>query len=172
MHYNVIVTADVSQSVANPGTLDAQSELKMLLSNIFKSDFKIVSEGTLSSKRDGRITLVYRGSNNRENKISFSKKEPGLIALTRGETIFQDAVTVFLEEGTRRRCITKTPGGEHIEYTVLTLKVENKLLRSGKLVLEYAIEVCGVRAEASRMVITVIHDDFEEKLPEGLAKKH
>ncbi len=171
MHYNVIVTADVKQSVANAGALDAPSEVKKLLSEMFSSNTKIVSEGTLSSSRNGRINLIFKGSLHRENKISFSKKEPDLIALTRGETILQEAVTVFLEEGTRRRCIGKGIDGEHIEFTVRTMKVENRLLKSGKMILEYAIDVCGVCAEMTRMSISVIRNDFEENLPEGLAKK-
>ncbi len=170
MHYNVIVTAEVRQSVANANSIDATAELKKLLSDVFTSNLKIVSEGTLSSKRDGRINLLFRGAEHRENKISFSKKEPGLIALTRGETLFQEAVTIFLEEGTRRRCIGKDPSGGHMEYTVRTMKVDNKLLKSGKLTLEYAIDVCGICAELTRMNISVVHDDFGENLPESLAK--
>ncbi len=168
MHYNVIVTAEIRQSVANAHLLDAPSEVKKLLNDMFTSELKIVSEGTLSSKRDGRITLRYKSSENRENIISFSKKEPGLIALTRGEDIFREAVTVFLEEGARRRCIGKGPRGEHMEYTVRTSRVENKLLKSGKLVLEYAIDVCGVCAESTKMSITVIHDTSEKNLSEDL----
>ncbi len=170
MHYNVIVTAEISQSVANASAFDAPSEIKDLLSELFQSNLKIVSDGTLSSKRDGRITLTFKGSHRRENRISFSKKEPSLIALTRGETMLQEAVTVFLEEGTRRRCIGKGPGGEHLEYTVRTSRVENKLLKSGKLVLEYAIDVCGVCAESTKMSITVIHDKSEEICPKDLKK--
>lgn len=161
MHYKVIVTAQVRQSVANANLLDAPSEIKNLLSEIFTSELKIVSEGTLSSKRDGRITLRYKSTNDRESIISFSKKEPGLVALTRGDNSLGQSVTVFLEEGTRRRCIGKGPGDEHIEYTVRALRVDNRLLKSGKLTLEYAIDVCGVCAENTKMTIAVTHDTSE-----------
>ncbi|MGM9643332.1 MAG: DUF1934 family protein [Eubacteriales bacterium] len=168
MHYNVIVAAEIRQYVANANMLDAPSEIKKLLADAFTSEFKIVSEGTLSSKRDGRITLRYKSTNGCETVISFSKKEPGLIALTRGDNSLGQSVTVFLEEGTRRRCIGKGPQGEHMEYTVRALRVDNRLLKSGKLVLEYAIDVCGVCAENTRMTVSVTHDKSENICPKDL----
>ena len=49
-----------------------------------------------------------------------------------------------------------------MEFSVTTQKVENKLLKSGKLKLEYMIDICGVRAEISRLSLTVTHDKIKE----------
>lgn len=162
MHYNVIVTAEIKQLLANPASFDMPQGVKNLLSDLLASKVKVVSEGTLRSSKDGRITLTFNSANGHENTISFSKAEPNLIALCRGEKLFQDAVTIFLEEGKRHRCISSGKDGEHVEFTVRTSKVDNRLLKSGKLNLEYSIDVCGVRAESSQMNITVVHDTSEK----------
>lgn len=161
MHYNVIVTAEIRQSLATPASLDMPTGVKALLNNIFGSKIKVISEGVLRSSRDGRIILSFKAANGRDNTISFSKSEPNLIALCRGDTGFQEAVTVFLEEGKRHRCVGNNKDGEHVEFTVRTSKVDNRLLKSGKLNLEYSIDVCGVCAESSQMNITVVHDTSE-----------
>ena len=95
-------------------------------------------------------------------KISFSKKDPGLIAISKKELLFMNSSTVFLEQGTRRRCVGKSPVGDHLEFTVVTDRVDNRLLKSGKLILDYAVEVCGVRAENTAITLTVVHDKSEE----------
>lgn len=162
MHYNVIVTAEIKQSLANPASFDMPQGVKNLLSDLLASKVKVISEGTLRSSKDGRITLTFNSANGRENTISFSKSEPNLIALCRGENTFQDSVTIFLEEGKRHRCVGNGKNGEHVEFTVRTSKVDNRLLKSGKLNLEYSIDVCGVCAESSQMNITVVHDTSEK----------
>lgn len=159
MHYNVIVTAEIKQDLADP---TSQSVERRLLTAIFGSKTKIISEGTLSSSRDGRINLSFKSENGRKDLISFSKAEPELIALCRGDNVFHNPVTLFLEEGKRHRCVCKGKNGEHIEFTVKTFKVDNRLLKSGKLNLDYSIDVCGVRVETSQMTITVVHDTSEK----------
>lgn len=150
------------QSLANPANIDISSNVGKLLSDIFANQIKIVSEGVLRSSRDGRIILTFMGEESKEIRISFSKKDPGLIALTRSDKIFKNSSTIFLEEGTRRRCVGKSLTGDHLEFTVLTDKVDNRLLKSGRLILDYSIEVCGVRAENSYLNLTVVHDQTEE----------
>ena len=108
MHYDVIVNAEIKQDVFKPGNATAAEKL---LSTIFGSSTKVISEGTLSSGKNGRITLKFKTTNDRENEISFSKSEPNLISFRRGETTFQEPVVVFLEEGKRHRCISKGAGG-------------------------------------------------------------
>ena len=159
MHYDVIVNAEIRQDVFKPGN-DTVAE--KLLSTMFGSSTKVISEGTLSSGKNGRITLKFNSTNNRENEISFSKSEPNLISFRRGETTFQEPVVVFLEEGKRHRCISKGAGGERIEFTTKTDTLENRLLKSGKMTLEYSIEVCGVRVEYTKMKLSVVHDKSKE----------
>ena len=90
--------------------------------------------------------------------ISFSKSEPSLIAVTRGETLFENAMTVYLEEGVRHRSVSYDIRGERIEVTVVAGKVDNRLLKSGKLNLEYSVYVCGVCAESTEMNISIVRD--------------
>ena len=158
MHYDVIVTAEIKQNVFKPSE---NGIAERLLSTIFGSSTKVTSLGTLSSGKDGRITLKFTSTNGRENEISFSRSEPGLISFRRGETSFQDPVTVFLEEGKRHRCITKGAGGERVEFTTRTEILENRLLKSGKMTIEYSIEVCGVQVEHTSMRLSAVHDKTE-----------
>ena len=159
MNYDVTISAEIKQTLTNASTLDAPQELKKLLSSAaaFTSQVSVFSEGKLKSTRDGRIKLIFKSTNGRSNEISFERNDPSLILLCRGECDIQEKVTVFLEEGKRRRCVAKGPGGERIEYIVYAGKVDNRLLKSGKLTLEYVIEVCGIRAEATKMELTVNH---------------
>lgn len=161
MQYNVIVTAEISRSIIKPHSIDVSTSVGKLLSDIFANQIEIVSQGILKSSRDGRIILTFNGEDGQEMKISFSKKDPGLIAISKKEPLFMNSSTVFLEQGTRRRCVGKSIAGDHIEFTVVTDKVDNRLLKSGKLNLDYAVEVCGVRAENSNLILTVIHDKSE-----------
>lgn len=159
MHYDVIVTAEMNQDVFKPGN---DTAAQRFLSKIFGSSTKIISEGTLASGKDGRITLKFKSTNDRENEISFSKSEPSLVTFRRGETSFQEPVTVFLEEGKRHRCISKAANGERVEFTTRTDVLENRLLKSGKMTLEYSIEVCGVRVEYTNIRLSVVHDKSKE----------
>ena len=159
MHYDVIVNAEIKQDVFKPGNATAAEKL---LSTIFGSSTKVISEGTLSSGKNGRITLKFNTTNDRENEISFSKSEPNLISFRRGETTFQDPVTVFLEEGKRHRCISRSEKGERVEFTTKTELLENRLLKSGKMSINYSIEVCGVRVEHTSIKLSVVHDKSKE----------
>ena len=158
MHYDVIVTADIKQQhAAHPG-LDFPTEIKKLFHELLSSSTRTTSEGILKSRKNGRIELSYKSEDGREMTISFMKNEPSLIALTRGETLFENAVTIYLEEGQRHRSISSDMRGERIEVTVLAGKVDNRLLKSGKLNLEYSVYVCGVCAEITEMNISIVRD--------------
>ena len=159
MHYDVIVNAEIKQDVFKPGN-DTAAE--RFLSTIFGSSTKVTSVGTLSSDKSGRITLKFKSANDRDNEISFSKSEPHLISFRRGETTFQEPVTVFLESGKRHRCISKAANGERVEFSTRTDLLENRLLKSGKMNLEYSIEVCGVSVEHTSIKLSVIHDKSKE----------
>ena len=163
MHYDVIVTADIRQQHANPAPVEMPSEIKNLFRELLSTSTRMTSEGTLRSRKNGRIELIYRDEGGREMTISFMKSEPTLIALTRGETLFENATTVYLEEGQRHRSISYDLRGERIEVTVVATKVDNRLLKSGKLNLEYSVYVCGVCAEVTEMNIVIVRDTDTEK---------
>ena len=158
MHYNVIVTANIKQQHANHAPVDMPSEIKNLFRELLNSSTGLTSEGTLRSRKNGRIELSYRADDGREMTISFVKNEPSLVALTRGESLFENAVTIYLEEGRRHRSISYDLRGDRLEVTVLASKVDNRLLKSGKMNLSYEVYVCGVCAEITEMNISIVRD--------------
>ena len=162
MQYDVIVKAEISRSTPTNAIPDLTSQMGALLAEIFSKQMTILSEGVLRSTKDGRIVLSFKSEGDREINISFSKKDPELIALRQPGAGPDGYSTIFLEENTKRKCIGKDPMGNKMEFSVSTKTVENKLLKSGKLKLEYMIDVCGVRAEISRMSLTVTHDKTKE----------
>ena len=162
MQYDVIVKAEISRSTPTNALPDMTSQVGALLAEIFSKQTTILSEGILRSTRDSRIVLDFKVEGNREITVSFSKKDPELIALRQPGVGPDGYSTVFLEEGPKRKCIGKDPRGNRIEFSVTTQKVENKLLKSGKLKLEYMIDICGVRAEISKISLTVTHDKSKE----------
>ncbi len=161
MQYNVIVKAEMSRALPKNAAIDISTPMGMLVSEIFAKKTTIISEGVLRSGKNGRIILSFNGEDDGEIRISFSKKEPALVALERGDMIGAPSV-LFLEKGIRRRCIGKAPDGSKLEFTVLTSTLENNLLKSGKMTIDYAVEICGVRAENSHISLNVIHDKSEE----------
>ena len=162
MQYDVIVKAEISHSTPTNAIPDLTSQMGALLAEIFSKQMTILSEGVLRSTKDGRIVLSFKSEGDREINISFSKKDPELIALRQPGAGPDGYSTIFLEENTKRKCIGKDPMGNKMEFSVSTKTVENKLLKSGKLKLEYMIDICGVRAEISRMSLTVTHDKTKE----------
>ena len=133
-------------------------EIKNLFRELLTSGSKITSLGTLKSRKNGRVELSYRSDSGREIIISFLKNDPSLIALTRGETIFENAVTIYLEEGVRHNSVSFDMRGEKSEITVLAQRVDNRLLKSGKLKLEYSVYICGVCAEINEINISIVRD--------------
>ena len=162
MQYDVIVKAEISRSTPTNAIPDLTSQMGAILAEIFSKQMTILSEGVLRSTKDGRIVLSFKSEGDREINISFSKKDPELIALRQPGAGPDGYSTIFLEENTKRKCIGKDPMGNKMEFSVSTKTVENKLLKSGKLKLEYMIDICGVRAEISRMSLTVTHDKTKE----------
>lgn len=162
MQYDVIVKAEISRSTPTQALPDMTSQIGALLAEIFSKQITILSEGVLRSTRVGRIVLNFKVEGDREITVSFSKKDPGLISLKQPGAGPDGYSTIFLEEDTKRKCIGKDPRGNRMEFSVTTQKVENKLLKSGKLKLEYMIDICGVRAEISRLSLTVTHDKIKE----------
>ena len=158
MHYNVIVTAEIKQQHVNHAPAQIPSEIKNLFRELLTSSTRMTSEGVLRSRKNGRIELTYKSDDGRDMTISFMKSEPALIALTRGETLFENAVTIYLEKGQRHRSISYDLRGERMEVTVVATKVDNRLLKSGKLNLAYSVYVCGVCAETTEMNVSIVRD--------------
>ena len=58
------------------------------------------------------------------------------------------------EEGKRHYCVYNTPYSD-FEVCVRAVHVENDLLREGRMVLDYVVEIHGAQAEHCKMTIAV-----------------
>lgn len=156
MQYDVIVRADISRSISQLPTIEMPAQLSAIVSELLADKTKLLSEGVLRSEKGGRIALCFKGDNRKNIKISFSKKDASLVALEGDDTLGMPAV-FFLEQGVRHRSVCKAPDGSKIEFTVLTHKLDNNLLRSGRMTIDYSVDICGVRAESTHISLSVTH---------------
>lgn len=99
--------------------------------------------------------------------VSFDRSAPEIVTLKRKHANLSSAVLdlivnmqsppiVFvLERGRRHVCVCGKPGGGSTEFTVRTFRIENSLLRRGVMLLDYSVEIHGVRVEKTHMVIKI-----------------
>ncbi len=116
---------------------------------------EMLMEGRLITGKE-RVELVYAeseltGMEGSVTTIGFSRAEPMLVSMMR--TGIVNTAMVF-EAGRRHICLYNTPFSQ-FEICVHTVKVENRLLRDGFLLLDYLIEVHGARAERCKMTVTL-----------------
>ncbi len=130
------------------------------------SQSELVTGGEL--KRDGdSIVLSWRefdGWNMTIMSIAFDPADPATVSLGRQEvTPFavvmealsgkrQPELCLVLERGRRHICLLDTQGDLR-EVAVRTFKLENSLLRRGAMLLDYSVEIHGLRAERTRIQI-------------------
>lgn len=96
--------------------------------------------------------------------IAFDPADPATVSLGRQEvTPFavvmealsgkrQPELCLVLERGRRHICLLDTQGDLR-EVAVRTFKLENSLLRRGAMLLDYSVEIHGLRAERTRIQI-------------------
>ena len=99
-----------------------------------------------------RAELVYHeseltGMEGSVTKIGFDLDCPGLVSMLRGGAV---STALVFEEGRRHICVYNTPFSS-FEVCIHTLKVENNILTSGELYLDYLIEIHGARTERCKM---------------------
>ncbi len=102
-----------------------------------------------------RAELVYHeseltGMEGSVTKIGFDLDFPELITMLRGGSV---STALVFEPRARHICVYNTPFSS-FEVCVHTLEVKNELLESGKIYLDYLIEIHGVRTERCRMTLT------------------
>lgn len=111
---------------------------------------EINSLGQLTTQA-GRTQIAYEetevtGMEGATTAVSFLTDQPGVVSMIREGAV--STVLVF-EAGKRHHCVYKTPFMP-FEVCVHTLKVENRLLDTGYLTLDYIIEIRGARAERTK----------------------
>lgn len=83
--------------------------------------------------------------------VGFQRADEGLVSMMRTGPV-RTALT--FEEKKRHFCIYRTPFSS-FEVCVYTRRVENALLREGRLHLDYLMEIHGAQAERCRMTVTL-----------------
>jgi uncharacterized beta-barrel protein YwiB (DUF1934 family) len=83
--------------------------------------------------------------------ISFSENEPGLVTILRSGIV--NTALVF-EAGKRHLCAYNTPFMP-FEVCVHTLKIDNRLLDTGRLYIDYVVEIRGADPERCKMSISI-----------------
>ena len=87
-------------------------------------------------------------------QVSFERSCPELITMMRHGTI--NTILVF-EKGKRHICTYQTQYMP-FEICVNTKDVQNNLLESGKIDLDYIVEIRGAQAERTRFCIEIIEN--------------
>jgi len=118
---------------------------------------EMVTDATV--KDDGeRIEISYdetelTGMKGATTSVSFKKNERGLVTMLRGGTV---RTALVFEEGKRNICTYETPYMP-FELCICTKKVENGLdFGSGRLYLDYIVEIRGAKAERTKFTFEII----------------
>ena len=101
-----------------------------------------------------RAELVYHeseltGMEGSVTKIGFDLDTPELVTMLRGGSV---STALVFEPHQRHICVYNTPFSS-FEVCVHTLEVQNDILESGSLYLDYLIEIHGARTERCRMTL-------------------
>lgn len=107
-----------------------------------------------------RVELVYEellsdGLGSSVTKIGFDRACPEMITLQRSGAV--NTAMVF-EDRKRHICIYNAPA-VGFEVCISTVRVDNRLLTDGKLILDYYMEIHGVQTEHCKLELTVQNTD-------------
>ncbi|MBQ9785319.1 MAG: DUF1934 domain-containing protein [Clostridia bacterium] len=116
---------------------------------------EMLMEGRLVTNST-RVELMYEeseltGMEGSVTSIGFDRNNPSLVSMMRTGAV-RTALT--FEEGKRHFCVYNTPYSD-FEVCVRAICVENELLTSGKIKLDYVVEIHGAQAEHCKMTIDV-----------------
>ncbi len=105
-----------------------------------------------------RISISYdeseaTGMEGSNTTISFLKSDPLIVSMTRTGLV---SATLVFEEGKRYHCIYKTPFMP-FEICIRTVKVENLILTTGTLSLDYIVEIRGAKAERTKFSCKILN---------------
>ena len=138
------------------------NEIYDCLSNASKEDLsddadtlELMGEGVLLIEGD-IVEINYSeseltGMEGANTKLVFDIKSPQMVTMLRGGSV---TTAMVFEQGVRHVCIYETPFMP-FELCIHTLKVENRLLKCGKLYLDYIVEFKGTQAERTKFTISI-----------------
>ena len=116
---------------------------------------EIFTEGSLRIA-DGAVTLTYtetdtEGAGTLKTTLRFYENAPESVSMVR----FGEINAAFLFEPHKRtKCVYNLPFGA-MELTIRTVRVDNRLVKDGVLVLDYYIEIRGASAEHKCVTVTL-----------------
>lgn len=135
---------------------------------------ELVVGGELSLDGDNLILgwREFDGWNMTVMSIVFDPSAPEMLSLRRQEvTPFAVVMEALSGERQSELCLVLERGRRHVcllgknedlrEVVVRTFKLENSLLRRGCMLLDYSVEIHGLRAERTRMRITAKRAEVE-----------
>lgn len=105
-----------------------------------------------------RISISYdeseaTGMSGSSTTVTFLKSDPTVVSMIRSGTV---STTLVFEQGKRHHCMYKTPFMP-FEICVRTIKVENSIIVSGCLSLDYIVEIRGAKAERTRFSFQILN---------------
>ncbi len=113
------------------------------------------AEGELNVT-DGRVEITYEegvvtGMEGSTTTLGFDRASPSSVTMFRTGPV--DTALIF-EPGVRHICVYHTPFSA-FEIVVCALSVQNRVLESGELYLDYLTEIHGARTERCKMKIRI-----------------
>ena len=155
------IMTDDGEEEANSGKQDSSSEHGEEL-------LELISEGRMQRLIDPEtgaetVTLSYpeselTGMQGSQSSIIFRTDDPGLIHMVRTGTV---STALTFRAHCRAICTYDTPYMP-FQVGIHSLRVDNSLLETGRLTLEYIIEIRGAQAERCRMEMTVMPETIHD----------
>ena len=145
---------EVPRELFEEDTLPEDFEIDSL-SGEMPDPSEMMMEGRLITGSD-RVEVVYEeseltGMEGSVTSVGFARNAPELISMMRTGLV---RTALVFEEGKRHLCLYNTPFSQ-MEICVHALRVENELLTTGRILLDYLIEIHGLQAEHCHMEIFV-----------------
>ena len=140
---------DITQDILDPAEDIAE---------LFEEEdaIELSTEGVLNIDEE-KVEIVYEeseitGMEGSKTSVYFESDNAGFVSMMRSGMV---STSLLFEKGKRHHCVYNTPIMP-FEICVRTLKVENEILTSGTLKLDYIIEIRGNKAERTKFEMTVI----------------
>ena len=137
-------STDIDVSDELTGAFDEEDAIELStegVMNIDERSVELVYEESEITGMEGSTTTVH-----------FDLDNPGFVTIYRSGTV---STTLAFERGKRHHCAYNTPIMP-FEICVRTIKVENNILASGNLKLDYVIEIRGAKAERTKFELSII----------------
>ncbi len=118
-----------------------------------RSRFTDIGEGTVRT-RGGIVTVSRKLITGASFDLSFAKNDPGIVTIRRGYERNGTPMLLVVEEGRRHICLNSAHGSP-IEITTTCRKLDNRIMTTGKIIIEYAVELHGFRVEKTFMTVDI-----------------